>query len=126
MKRLIISVLLLCLIFGFCAFSYSFIQKKVAELDAELALCIEYINEENYGDAKEKIDDSSVFWQKNQGKFKMLVEGAFCETVENCLDSIRFCFEEKEYTQAKNSVNECRNALRQILENERLSIEVVL
>lgn len=126
MKRLVISILLLCLAFGFSVFSYSFLEKKVNELDAQLASCIEYINGQNYSKAKETIDFSAEFWQKNQGKFKMLIEGAFCETVENCLDSLRFCFAEEEYTEAKNSVNECRNALRQILENERLSIEVVL
>ncbi|MBQ8503612.1 MAG: DUF4363 family protein [Clostridia bacterium] len=126
MKRLLISVLLLSLTLAFCFFSYSFLQKKTAELDSVLSQCSDFIKSSDTEKAEKSIDEARSFWNENESKFRILVEGAFCETVENCLDRLSFCFTEKEYTEAKNSINECRNALRQILEVEKISIEVVL
>ena len=126
MKRLVISVLLLCFSFGFCIFTNFYLNSKTRELDSILSLCYDYIKNEDEEKAQGAIIKAKNFWQKNDGKFKILLEGTFCETVENCLDNLNFCFYEREYTEAKNSINECRNTLCQIMENERLSIEVIL
>lgn len=126
MKRLIICVLLLSISVGLCFISNNYLRQKTNELDTYLSECSRFINEEDYVKAEERIKNSKAFWQNNKSRFKIIIEGSFCETVENSLDTLNFCFEEKEYTEAKNSINECRNTLRQILEGERLSFEVIL
>ncbi len=126
MKRLIIAIMILSISLGFSYFSFSFIKSKTNELDAVLSQCYEYIKKDEKESAEKSINEARAFWQNNKSKFKILIDAAFCETTENCLDSLYFCFNEKEYTEAKNSINECRNNLRQIVENERISLEVIL
>ncbi len=126
MKRLVIAIIILSMSFAFSFFSFNFTKNKSAELDNILSDCYESIKAGEKENAKKNINDARLFWKNNKGKFKILIDAAFCETTENCLDSLYFCFNEEEYTEAKNSINECRNNLRQIVENERISIEMIL
>ena len=72
------------------------------------------------------MEKAREFWNKNEDKFKILIDGAFCETIEDDLDAIEFCISEKEYESAGININECKNTLTQIVENEKLMIETVL
>lgn len=126
MKRLIISLLLLSLSVGFCLFSYSFLEKKVSELDSELDYCTKLINEENFTQAKAAINFSTEFLNQNRSKFNILVEGDLIEAIEDHLNAARFYFEEEEYIETKSSLQECRNTLEEILESEKLSLEIIL
>lgn len=126
MKRLIISILLLSISFGFTFFSYNYLKAKTNEFDSILSECTQLIDSENYEKAEQKIQKAESYWKSNEKIFDIMIESSFCETVENSLNDIKFCFYEEEYTEAKRSISECRNTLMKITENEKLSLETVL
>ncbi len=126
MKRLIVSISILCLSVILCLFSYNYLENKTKQLDSYLSDCYSLIEKEKLEQAESKLRTSSAFWEENKRNFNILIDGSFCETVENNLDALSFCFAEKEYTEAKSIINECRNTLKQIMEGEKLSSETVL
>ena len=126
MKRVLISFILLILAFSFCFVSFSLLNKDIMVFDKILNECIVMTEEESYAKSSEKIQQAAEFWQKKENRFKFLIDLNLCRSIENCLESVTFFISEKEYTDAKSSINECRDILKQITENESFSVDIIL
>ena len=126
MRRVLISVVLLILAFSFCFVSFSFLKMESRIFDAILNECLILAEEESYSQSAEKVKEASDFWNSKEGMFKFLIDLNLCRSIENCLESVTFLINEEEYTDAKSSINECRDILKQIMENESFSLDIIL
>lgn len=126
MKRVLISAILLILAFSFCFVSFSVLKKDILTFDSILKECLMLTEMNNYSQSSEKMQQAIEFWQKKENKFMFLIDLNICRSIENCLESAVFLINEEEYTDAKSSIIECRDILKQIMENEKFSLDIIL
>lgn len=126
MKRVLISAILLILAFSFCFVSFSVLKNDILTFDSILKECLMLTEMNNYSQSSEKMQQAIEFWQKKENKFMFLIDLNLCRSIENCLESVAFLINEEEYTDAKSSIIECRDILKQIMENEKFSLDIIL
>lgn len=126
MKRIIIALLLLCISFSYCFYSYKVLKDKNNEFYSMITECQAYIIEENKKMSEKKIDEIAVFWDKNHKIYRILVEGDYCEKISEGLSAAQISFIINETSETITGLNECKETLKHILEKERLSFEAIL
>ena len=126
MKRVLISAILLILAFSFCFVSFSVLKNDILTFDSILKECLMLTEMNNSSQSSEKVKQAIEFWQKKENKFMFLIDLNLCRSIENCLESVAFLINEEEYTDAKSSIIECRDILKQIMENEKFSLDIIL
>lgn len=125
MKRIIISLLLLCISFGYCFFSYRVLEEKNTEFENLISECQSHIVAKNNMLAENKINEASEFWSDNQKLYRILVDGSYCEKINESISLAKMSLSINEASHAANSLNECKANLNHILEKEKLSFEAI-
>ncbi len=126
MKRIIAAVLLLCIAFFYCIFSYNILKEKSGEFYNLISECQLYITEGNNKQSEIKLKELSAFWNKNQKLYRILVDGNYCEIISESLALTKTSYSINEYSDAVQSLVDCKSALNHILEKEKPSFEAIL
>lgn len=126
MKRVYISICLLIVSFSFCIFTFSYIQKNFSAFDGILEESISLTENQSYAESAEKLRQAADFWTKKEKAFKFLIDLEHCENIENHLDTAALFINGREYTEAGKAIKECRDILRQVIESESISFDIIL
>ncbi len=125
MKRIIIALLLLCISFGYCFFSYKVLKEKNNEFQHLISECQSYIITENKKAGEQKINETTGFWADNRKLYRILVDGSYCEKIAESLGAAKNSFNINETSDAVDNLYECKATLNHILEKEKLSYEAI-
>lgn len=126
MKRLVVAILLLCIAFFYCFFSYKILKDKNYEFDNLISECQLYISEGNNNKSDIKLREITDFWNINKKLYRILVNGDYCEIISESISFTNISYRINEYSDAVQSLDNCKSVLSHILEKEKPSLESIL
>lgn len=125
-KRLICAVVLLALCFSFCALSYFELDKMTTDLIDELEKASTYLKSENTEAAKKQIDAVLNKWEKDKAIMSIFLNHSHLENLSIDIPSIKPLSYKGNEDEAAEIAQRCINSLKEIMEEQKISLANIL
>lgn len=125
-KRLICAILLLTLCFSLCAISYFELDKMTADLINELEKASVYLKDRDDQKAQEQIQIVLDKWAKYRPVMSIFLDHSQLEDLSCDIPSIKPLSYKGNEDEAVEISEHCINALREIMEEQKISFANIL
>lgn len=126
MKRVLISVIIIVSIVFSSIIMYRTINNELTVLTEKLDLCMEFTENNSFSRAKTKAEEITQSWKKVSSKLKLIVSEDVCDEVNNELEAIITNIDERDIIKAKQSIKNSKIMIKEIVENEKISLSAIL
>ncbi len=126
MKRLIMSLILLGLFFGYNLFSERYVLEYCKEIDSSLEICADCIKAKNFSLAEDTINNLLYSWQKKDTFLSIIIGDEALIEPQKTIISIYYCLLDGNYDSCLMDIRECQGHIREIYDNTRTNLGNVM
>ncbi len=126
LKRFIAASVLLTICITVCVSSYFIVSKLSEEITLELNTALEYIENNEIEKADKKVISSEEKWEKYKTVFDIFLDHTMLESINVDLPSIEPLIESGSIETAKEKIENSINALKGVIDEQRISIGNIL
>ena len=126
LKRFIAASVLLTICITVCVSSYFIVSKLSEEITLELNTALEYIKNNEIEKADKKVISSEEKWEKYKTVFDIFLDHTMLESINVDLPSIEPLIESGSIETAKEKIENSINALKGVIDEQRISIGNIL
>ncbi len=122
MKKLIISILILCLIFSFIVINYFTLKNNIDTLESIVDELIRD-SEDNYKNSYQIIDKLQNYWQKNSTYVKTAIRHNEWEDIYISIAKLKTYLKTKAYDMYLTELDELKADIEHLFEAEKSTID---
>jgi uncharacterized protein (DUF1015 family) len=126
MKRLIFSLVVLCLLFVYNYFSEKYVLDYCTKLESTLGKCAADLIEEKYSSAKETADELMNSWEENDILLSVFIGDGSVVEPQKSIISIYHSIKDENYDYCLLAIRECQGYIHEIKENTQTNPANVL